>query len=525
MSRRPEGLLRASGITFAGIVVGAFATLLLAQVVGHGLGARGTGLFFQAIALFAIASNALQLGADTALVRTLSRQSALGETRGLRRTVRTAVVPVTLVGVAFSVVVLLAAGPLGGLVAPGDPGYATEVLRIMSPFLVAGALLAVLLGGTRGIGSTLPYTVLQNLGLPILRLLIVAFAMAAGWSIQWIAAGWAAPLAVLAVAAAVVLARQLRNAEARGLSPVLAEPSGAAAGFWGFALPRGASTLIERALDWSGVLIVLAVGGPVAGGIYAVVNRCASAGTMIDQAARIVTGPRISRALATRNHAEASRLFLDVTRGIVAVAWPFYLTLAVFAPAVLSLFGPEFVAGALPLALVSLAMMLATTAGMVQSILLMGGRSSWQLINRLAQLATLLVLTALLVPPLGLTGAAIGWIAAIAVDTTLAAVQVNVRLGIRSSPRLIVLPAALALLVFGGGGGLAALVFGESVPVLLTASAVLGGLYVALGFAFRRRLGLDVFRRPATPAVSSPPPIPLTGPAPRMAPDLNGVES
>jgi O-antigen/teichoic acid export membrane protein len=513
MSGRSENLLRTSAVTFAGIAVGAVATLLLAQVVGHRLGAAGTGLFFQAIALFAIVSNALQLGADTALVRTLSRHVALGRRDSLRPVVRAAVRPVVATALVVSVAVFVAAPQISAVVAPNDPAYGAAVLRIMAPFLAPAALVAVLLGGTRGIGSTLPYTALQNLTLPLSRLLLVGLAMAVGLDVQWVAGVWAAPLLATAVAAALVLSRQLRREGGSLPSPGPA----ATAGFWRFAIPRGASTLLERALDWAGVLIVLAVAGPVLGGIYAVVNRCVNAGTMIDQAARIVTGPRISRALAVGDRAQASALFLDVTRGIVAVAWPFYLTLAVFAPAVLSLFGPEFVSGALPLALVSLAMMLSTTAGMVQSILLMGGRSSWQLFNRIAQLATLVVVTAVLVPPLGLTGAALGWMAAILVDTTLATVQVAIGLGIHSSPRLIVLPAGLALAVFGGGGLLCASAFGQTVPALLLSGAAMALVYIAACVLLRRPLGFDALlpRRMTTRVI---------GPTAAPRPDLTRIE-
>lgn len=503
MSARPESLVKAGGITFGGIVIGAAATMLLAQVVGHGLGAAGTGLFFQAVALATIASNALQLGADTALVRSLSRHIALGERGALRPTVRAGVVPVVVVSIIVSLAVFLAASPIARLVAPNDPGYATDVVRIMAPFLGPGAVLAVLLGATRGIGSTVPYTVLQNVALPTLRLLLVGAGMAAGLSVQAIAGAWAAPLGVLVVVAALILTRQLRGAvRPDAVGENMTDPSA----LWRFALPRGASTLIERVRDWAGVLIVMAIAGPVVGGIYAVVNRLVYAGYMVEQAARIVAGPRISRALAMGDRAEASRLFLDVTRGIVAVSWPFYLLLAVFAPAVLSLFGPEFVSGALPLALLSMALMLATTAGMVQSILLMGGRSSWQLLNRLAELTTLVVVTVLLVPPLGLTGAALGWMAAILVDTTLATVQVAVKLGIRSSLRLIALPAALALTVFGAGGLACAALLGQTPIAFFASSALLALLYVAACVLLRRPLGFDAVlpRRMTTRVIGRP---------------------
>ncbi|RIX26623.1 MATE family efflux transporter [Amnibacterium setariae] len=515
MNARRGGALRSGTVTFAGIAIGALATLALAQVVGRGLGPAGTGLFFQAVALFAIVSNGLQLGADTALVRTLSRHIALHEQDRLRSTVRSALLPVIGVSLLVSLAVFSCAAPIGAWITPSDPDYATELVRVMSPFLGAGALLTVVLGGTRGIGSTLPYTALQNLALPLSRLAVVAIGTIAGAGVQWIAAGWAAVLAPLVAIAALVLAGQLRSVSAPSSSTPSGSHSGTARLFWGFALPRGASTLIERALDWSGMLVVLAVGGPVVGGIYAIVNRCVNAGTMIDQAARIVVGPRISRALAVGDSDEAARLFLEVTRALVLVAWPFYLLLAVFAPAILSIFGPAFAAGALPLAIIALAMMLATTAGMVQSILLMGGRSSWQLGNRVVQLTVLLVVTALLVPRLGLLGAAIGQAASIAVDTVLAATQVAVKMRIRSSARLIALPAALAVVVIAGGGSVAAALFGRTLATFLIASIVLLVIYAITVLLLRGPLGLGALalRGGSSDPLPAPSPTPTPSPA------------
>jgi O-antigen/teichoic acid export membrane protein len=499
------GLARAGAATFAGTVVGAALTFVLTGVVGNTLGAVGTGSFFQVVAIFAIVSSALQLGADTTLVRTLSSQTALGQHRWITRSVWTALLPVATVGVLAGLLVWLAAEPLATAIAGADDTHLASAIRAVAPFLGAGALLTVLLGGTRGLGGTLPYTLLQNIALPVLRLALVAAAAVAGLGVHGMITAWAVPLALVGAAAAVVLARSVLRARSvlpAALEEVAVEQvaPGDVVRFWRFSLPRGGAALLERLLDWSGVLLVVVLAGPALGGVYAVVNRCASAGYMLDTAARIVTGPRISRALAVGDIAAAEALFLTVTRAMVLLSWPFYLLLAVFAPAVLALFGPEFPAGAPALALVSLALMLATAAGMVQSVLLMGGRSSWQLGNRIVQLGTMVGLTVVLVPWLGLVGAALAWVAAIAVDTALAGTQVARRMRIRTSLRRIAPAALLAVTVFGGGGLLIRVLLGPSLPALLLAVLVLGAAYAAGAFLLRTRLGLTRV------AISSPTP-------------------
>ncbi|MFC7645736.1 polysaccharide biosynthesis C-terminal domain-containing protein [Streptosporangium lutulentum] len=48
-------------------------------------------------------------------------------------------------------------------------------------------------------------------------------------------------------------------------------------------------------------------------------------------------------------------------------------------------------------------------AGNVQTVLLMGGKSSWSLLNKVVALIATVVLTFLLVPLFGIVGAAVAW--------------------------------------------------------------------------------------------------------------------
>ena len=51
-------------------------------VVTRGLGAQGTGAFYEAVALFLILSSAAALGSDVGLSRMVPRYRALGRVRG-----------------------------------------------------------------------------------------------------------------------------------------------------------------------------------------------------------------------------------------------------------------------------------------------------------------------------------------------------------------------------------------------------------------------------------------------------------
>src|SRR5918912_11243 len=85
---------------------------VLNLVGSRGLGARGAGLFLEAVALFTILSNAGELGADTGVVRMIPRLRALGRGQDVRRTLVVALVPVGVLGIAFAAAVYMLAPEL-----------------------------------------------------------------------------------------------------------------------------------------------------------------------------------------------------------------------------------------------------------------------------------------------------------------------------------------------------------------------------------------------------------------------------
>ena len=116
---------------------------------------------------------------------------------------------------------------------------------------------------------------------------------------------------------------------------------------------------------------------------------------------------------------------------MIWLAWPFYLVVAVFADSLLSLFGPGFSSGATSLVVLVVAMGIATAAGTVQTIVLMGGRSRWQLADKTGALVLNVVLNVLLIPIWGIEGAAVAWAATILADTAVVVFQVQRLMGVR----------------------------------------------------------------------------------------------
>jgi O-antigen/teichoic acid export membrane protein len=484
--------LAASGIvSLVGSAIAALSALVLTAVIGNGLGASGTGLFFQAVAIFTIASQVLRLGTNSAIIRSIAARSATSGVGDAWRTTLIAVLPVLLVSAIAGAAMLLFAGELAAWLSP--PGASSELQQhivTLAPFVAVGAVLAVLQTVSRMVRGVVTFTVLQSVLLPLSRLIAIALALALALGTTAIFAAWLWVLPVwLLVTVAVVTRPLVVDARASRRLP-RAERTGLR-GFWAFSAPRAVGASLETALDWTDVLIVAALTSPAEAGIYVVATRTLRAGQVVDRAMRVAVSPTISRLLALGELDEARALHTSVARLMILATWPYYLVLAVLGPAVLQLFGDGFAGGVIVLAILAAAMMVSAASGILQSVLLQGGRSSWQMANKTVVLAINVSLNLLLVPLLGIVGAAISWVVSLIVDTAIAAWQVHRGMGVRLQPAELVRAALVPLVVFGIGCTIIRLTAGASLTALAVGLPLLLVVYLASLWLLQSQLGID----------------------------------
>lgn len=489
---------RNGALGLAGAVIAAVSGFALGVAVGRGTGADGAGLFYVAVAVFTIAMGIGCLGADTGLLRALSRLTAVGRVADLRPTIWIAVLPVLVVCTAITTGVLLWAGALAGLMS-GSSRQATPYLVGTMALLTVGGVFTVLVQGTRGLGDVRPFVALQNLLLPLSRLVLVAAAIflvaelpGSGWpDLSWrVPLAWSLPLVVAAVAAAAVLRRQLRHAESAAPTSPRRSTRELAGEFWRFALPRGGATALDLVLVWLDVILVAVLRSATEAGIYAAASRFVTTGTLAMQAMRLAIAPQLSGLLSTGQRRRAGDLYRGATVWIVLSSWPVYLLMACFPATLLQLFGPQFAAGGAALSILAAGMLVALATGNVGTVLLMSGRSGWVLADKAAALATMLVLDVALVPRYGMVGAAIGWAAAIAVDNLLALWQVRRLVDGPRLDRATLVAAGAAVVCFGGAGLALRATLGDQFLALLCALVAGAVGYAAVVYRQREALGM-----------------------------------
>jgi O-antigen/teichoic acid export membrane protein len=495
-ARGVAATVRGGWFGFAGSAVNALFGFLLVAVVTRGLGAEGAGAVFAGVAAFTILSNACKLGADTALVRFVSRDLELTGGAGVPALLRTAVPPALAAGTACAALLFLSPA-LAVWLLPGLPaGQALAVMRLFALFLPVATVSLVLLGATRGYGSVVPFVGVEQIGKPVLRVALALPLVLLAPGVLALSAAWLAPALLGAVAAWASL-RRSRAARRVGAGVPDGPGEGRLVGpgeFWSFAGPRALSSVFDIAAVWIGVVLLSALGTGAEAGIYTAVGRLVTAGTLLQLAVRLAVAAQISRLLAGGLNGEAEHLHRLSTRWIVLFSWPLFTMLAAFPATVLSLFGPGFGQGAAALVVLSAACVVNVGVGNAQTVVLMAGRSTWNLATAGAGFAVQLGAGIWLAPRYGVTGAALAWGLAIVVDNTASALLVR-RLGFRTVDRgylhaAVVAVAAAALPAFA-----ARVLWGDTAW-----GALLGGAFAVCGFCaavwrYRVPLGVGEFFR------------------------------
>ena len=490
-----------SWLALGGSLVAGVLGFVLAVIVTRGLGAGSAGAFFEAVALATILANGLELGADTGLVRSISQLRAEGRWRDIDAVIRTALVPVVLASATAGLILFVLAPEVGELVSRGRPAEAGAYLRAMAPFVPAGVLMLVCLAAVRGSGAMRPYVAVAHLLVPGLRPLLVGAAIGLGLGAVAIGLAWSLPLALGAAIAYGSLSA--RRSRARALAGSEPPTPGIGRGFWRFTAPRGLAAFLQIVVIWVDVLLVGALRSSAEAGVYGAASRTLLVGTVAMQAIALAAAPLVGSALAREDHEGLRSLYRIGAWWLVALSWPFYLALAVFAPLVLGVFGPGFRVGTSALVLLCAGILVQVGTGNNKVVLLMAGHSGWNLTITAVSLVVNVSLNLLWIPRYGISGAAAAWVVTFVVDNGLTTLIVYRTLGIDPFGRGYAIAVGGSMVCFGVLGLAARALLGATLVGAVALAAVAVPLYVLLLWRFRDTLHLDVLlgaaRRRAAP--------------------------
>jgi O-antigen/teichoic acid export membrane protein len=499
-------LARGGILNLAGVVSNAVAGFALVVIVTRALGEASAGLFFESIALFAIGATVAGWGADVGAVRMIPRALSLGRRDEIRHVILAAALPAAVLGAVLGLVVFAAATPLGRLLSNATHGdELASALRALAPFLPIGAVFAVAMAVTRGFGTMLPFTLIDRVVRALAQPMGVVAAIAVSGSIAVITVAWAIPFAVGLVLALAWIALKLRRGpddgievgiDQVGIDPDVAprSPRAVFGDFWRFTAPRGLASVFAVTVVWLDTLLLGALRSPADAAAYAAATRYLVFGQFIGVAIANVVAPKLAQVLAEDHRDRAKTLYATATWWLMTMAWPVYLAMIGLAPSLLVVFGSGYGRAAGVLAILGATMLVATFVGPVDMVLLMAGKSSWNLINTAIAVVVNVGLNLALIPRFGLVGAAVAWSASILLNNLLPLVQVWRTVGLHPIGRGSLIVAVAAPVCVLGASWIARTIAGDGITTIVLAVAIATPPYVAVLWRWRRSLHLDSLR-------------------------------
>lgn len=436
-------ILSGTAQNVVGLAVAALATLGAQVLIGRRLGDTGFGIVTLATQGAFVASFATRAGMDMAVLRGVAAATGEGRTGDMRTTVARAAAIAAVVSVVVAVVAIAGADRVRSLLSldSNESRYAIEAAAAGLPFL---ALANVWLAATRGL-KIMRYTLYVFwAGQPLVWIVL----MIAGWRVSQSA--WMATLAYsMSWAWAAAAAWWCWRRESRSWS-LDAPPAGGMSALIRYAGPRAPAALFSQVLFWADLFVLTHYVGDAEIGVYSAALRAGQLVVLFLTSVNLMFSPYVADLHNRGEIAQLDRLFKRLTRWTVAATVPAFLLLAVTPASVLHIFGGAFGDGREALLILLAGQFVNLATGSVGFVLIMAGRTGWDLAVYGTSLVVDVGLALYLSPRYGIEGAAAANAFTFGVSNLVRLVLVKRLIGIQPYDRhfgRLVVPAAVALAV------------------------------------------------------------------------------
>jgi O-antigen/teichoic acid export membrane protein len=390
----------------AGLAIGAVAAAAAQVLMSRTLGEARYGIVTLAVQLAFVGSTATRFGMDVANIRLVAILVGRGEGGRVRGLVRRS----TLIALCVSLIAGLAVFALSSFLADRLtqlPDVAERAFQAAALALPLAAMTQIYLGATRGLKIMRHTLYVQWIGQPLgwiaLTLLFWLGAKSAGATVLAYAASWGVGLVVA------VLAWERESAPLTGMTPegaIAEERTGALVRFGAFRAP---AALFSHLVFWADFYVFSTLAGDEVTGVYAATLQAGQTLFLFLTSLSLMFSPFVADLHHRGEHERLDSLYKSVTRWALAATLPVLTVLIVMPGSILRIFGAGFAEGREALLILVAGMIVPVCVGTVGFILIMVGRTGWDLAVYVGAIALDVTLALALARPeaLGIRGAAI----------------------------------------------------------------------------------------------------------------------
>jgi O-antigen/teichoic acid export membrane protein len=386
----------ATAIAFFFKIGGAGFSFLLGLIVARKFGAQGSGVFALANTIAVMAMTISMFGLDYRSVQAVAANRATHDWGQLRSWIKTVNHLTLTAAVVTGAIMWLFSDRIAVLLGgTRSLGFAIAILGLALPAMTLSKIFSSYLLGS---GHPLLANLVDPFLVPVSTVILIA-CLPIG-SVTDIMMLYGVAAYACAVIAVTLWVRQVNRFEKAPAQLIVGDALNKS-------FPIYLTVLGGFATGWITTLFVGAAGTEAEAGVFRVATQFMTVLSLLGQAVDLGMSPQLSALHATGKLHEIARAGRRIVAIVLLAGGVPSLLLFVFAEWALSLFGPEFVEGALSLRILIAGQIVVFALGPVGSVMVMTGLERLSLLNSL--IGTVIVVTAsiILIPRYGMNGAAI----------------------------------------------------------------------------------------------------------------------
>lgn len=426
-----RAFLEGAGVTFVGLVIGAALSISNEVAAARILGIEDYGAYAIGMMLTKIGEILAMFGLSFGLLHYLPvylRRSEFGLALG-------AIIGALLMPLGLG-------GSFAAALAFGGDWLALHVFNKpqAGPFIITLGFVIpifsvsdVIGNAARGFGRSLPYIVIRGILPGIVYAGLLAVIAISGAPPITVARGWLIATAVGMLTGLAWINRLLRKHIGRSVSPVFQLRP-----LYGYSLPILMHFVISLSLAYTDIFLLGTLSSVEAVGIYRGCIQVIFAFDLVLNACSAAAAPLFPVQIAGQQNAQLAATYSGAIRLACVLSTPGLLLIVSNSYDILGLLGPAFVAGWMPLSILSVGYYCKTVVGVAGVLLVVGGKPRLEVWNGVVTATLNICLNLLLIPRFGLIGAAFSTGTSFIILSALRMRQVRRAFGLRTIDRLIV---------------------------------------------------------------------------------------
>jgi O-antigen/teichoic acid export membrane protein len=391
---------KGGGVTFAGAIFAYGSWLVIGLLLARFLGADQYGLYTLASSPITIATGLAGLGLSPALVRYVAVYNGRRDDAGLWGTLQIGLGLTSIASMVVGIGLFALAAPIAERLF--DEPRLIPLLRLGSLMLPFATVSTQLSAATQGFKAMQYRVIAKDISQSVVRVVLIIALVIVG------ALNAMSATAAQLVSEVIVFAMLLYFLHRLF---ALRRPLGAGRRNFremvGFSLPIYITRLINTFRGNIQTLMLGAFEAVTTVGVFAVASKVNMVGRMFGNSIVTASAPIVSDLYDRGKRESLARFYQTMTKWTFTANLPLFLIVQLFPGVILSIFGEEYVGGAMALTILAWGNLVDAGTGICGVVIDMTGKTKLKVVNATVTVGLLIGLNLLLIPVWGLVGAAV----------------------------------------------------------------------------------------------------------------------